>query len=77
MEDFEGQQTNTPAGSQFFFLGKYLSDDRKVNFNGSVNGMEKAETIHHLTGEGRLKGLGRMLTVEEAGIAKEMNLDEH
>jgi hypothetical protein len=39
--------------------------------------MEKAETIHHLTGEGRLKGLGRMLTVEEAGIAKEMNLDEH
>ena len=39
--------------------------------------MEKAETTHHLTGEGRLKGLGRMLTVEEAGIAKEMNLDEH
>lgn len=77
MEDLEGQQTNMPIGRQLFRLGKYLSDDRKADFNGSVNGMEKAETRHHLTGEGRFEGLGRMLTVEEAGIAKEMDMDEH
>jgi hypothetical protein len=76
MEDLEGQQTDMPIRRRLIRLDKYLSDDRKANFNGGVNGMEKAETGHRPTGESRFEGLGRMLTVEQAGITKEMDMDE-
>ena len=77
MEDLEGQQTDMPIRRRLIRLDKYLSDDRKADFNGGVNGMEKAETVHRPTGESRFEGLGRMLSVEQAGIAKEMNMEEH
>src|SRR4030042_1569327 len=77
MEDLEGEQTDMPIRRRLIRLDEYLSDDRKADFNGGVNGMEKAETGHRPTGESRFEGLGRMLTVEQAGITKEMNMEEH
>ena len=38
--------------------------------------MEETETGHRPGGEGRFHRLGPMLTVEQAGIAKEMDMDE-
>ena len=39
--------------------------------------MQKAETGHRSAGKSRLHGLGSVFTMEQTGIAEEMDMNEH
>jgi hypothetical protein len=76
MENIEGQKPDGTNDGRLVRLDRSARGFGKHDFDGSVKGMEKAKAGHGPTREGILEGLGRMLPMDEAGIAQEMNVNE-
>jgi hypothetical protein len=64
------------AGGPLFRLDEGPIAGRMGNFNGSIDGVEKAQTGHRPAGKSGLESLSGVFTVEHTRIAQEMDVDK-
>ncbi len=76
MEDVEGQKPDRSVTGRLFRLDEGTRGCRKGGFDGSIKGVEKAETGQRPAGECGLERLGRVFPMGETGVAQEMDVDE-
>jgi len=63
MEDIEGQKRYVSIRKSILGQGHLQWKNKKRDFAGSVNGMEKAETGHRPNGQGRSQRMSGIFTV--------------